>query len=70
MDEKSHFKTKNVLPTSNANDDKQKFDGIIGSLINDDKINEATKYYIQSIIGKDNEYKLDLGDSFKPKKKN
>lgn len=41
---------------------------MIGKLINKDDLNyDATKYYIQSIIGKDNDYNVKLDQSKNPK---
>lgn len=43
----------------------------IGKKINQNDLDyDATKYYINSLIGKDNDYKIDLGDSMRPDEKN
>lgn len=57
MDEESQFKTKNELPDKNQLEKHQDIDQIIGNLIKKEDLNyDATKYYIQSIVGKDNDY--------------
>lgn len=56
MEEQSEFKTKNQLP-SPQEAKHQDIDKIIGQYIKKEDLNyDATKYYIQSIIGKDNDY--------------
>ena len=69
MDQQSEFVTKEILPTKN--DQEKKNDFMIGKKINENDLDyEATKYYINSLIGKDNDYKIDLDNSMKPDEKN
>lgn len=56
MDQQSEFKTKNQLPSPKEGN-HQDIDKIIGQYIKKEDLNyDATKYYINSIIGKDNDY--------------
>ncbi len=68
MDKKSHFGFGDILPTSEkkpAKLDPQNHPQksiIIKQSFGGDVDYEATKYYIQSILGKDNDYKIEFQD--------